>query len=65
MAHAHDLGDGCHWQTVAVGVLDGLIAFFAQTLGGLIQLAFVARIALGESRQALAGLGCFSWRSGD
>jgi hypothetical protein len=30
VAHVHDLGDGFHGQTIAVGLANGSVAFIAQ-----------------------------------
>lgn len=60
VAHAEDAGNIGHRQAVLVCGTDRLIPLSAKPLGGLLKLGFLAGVVLGESRQALAGLGCLA-----
>lgn len=60
MAHVQDTGNIGHRQAVLVGGADRLVPLSAKPLGGLLKLGFPAGVVLGESRQALAGLGCLA-----
>ena len=64
MADAHDLGDGLHGQTLAVGGADGLIPLVPEVFGGLLQGGFTPGVALSEGGQAGSGLGGLAFRSG-
>jgi hypothetical protein len=65
VAHAHDLGDGLHGQTIAVGSADRFVPLVPQDFVGLLQRGFALGVVIGEGRQAASGLGCLAFRSGD
>jgi hypothetical protein len=65
VAHAHDLGNGLHGQTLAVGRADGLIPLVAEVFTGLLQGGFAPGVVLGEGGQVGSGLGRLTFRSGD
>lgn len=65
MAHAHDLGDGLHGQTLAVGRPDGVVPLLPESFGGLRQGRFAPGVVLGEGSQAGSGLGCLAFRTDD
>lgn len=65
MTHAHNLGDGLHRQTLAVGSADGLVSLLAERFGGLLQGCFAPHVVLGESDQMGSGLGSVAFGAGD
>jgi hypothetical protein len=65
VAHAHDLGDGLHGQTLAVGRSYGFVSLLPELFGGLLQGCFALGVVLGEGGQVGSGLGSVAFRAGD
>jgi hypothetical protein len=65
MAHAHDLSDGFHRQAVLVGGANGFVSLPSKGVGGLLQLALAAGVALGECRQTGSGFRCLALGTGN
>lgn len=65
MAHAHDLGDGLHGQSTAVGGPDGFVPLLSQYFGGLLQGLLAPGVVLGKGGQTGSGLGGLAFRASD
>jgi hypothetical protein len=65
VAHAHDLGNGGHRQSVAVGGADGVVALLAQLVACLLPCCLALGVARGKGRQAASGLGSLAFGASD
>lgn len=65
MAHAHDLGDGRHRQTIVVGAPNRQVALNTQLLGSPIQFFLAPAVLLSKRSKASFGLGSLAFRAGD
>jgi hypothetical protein len=65
VAHAHDLGNGRHWQAIVVGPPYGFVSLLTELFGSLLQSCFALGVVLGESSEAGSGLGSLTFRTGD
>ena len=65
VAHAHDLSDGVHRQTIGVGGADRFVPFLLKCFTGLVKGCLALGVALGKGSQLSLGLGCLAFSSGD
>jgi hypothetical protein len=65
MAHAHELRNGGHRESRAVGRPNGRISLIPQGFGSLLQCRFALGMFLGEGCQPSLGLWGLAFGSGD
>lgn len=65
VAHAHDLGNGCHRQALTVGRPYGFVSLLPELFGGLLQGCFAPGVVVGEGGQVGSGLGGVAFGAGD
>lgn len=65
MAHVHDLGNGLHRQTIAVGRADGFVALLPQRFAGFLQGLLAPGVVLGKGGQTASNFGGLAFRAGD
>lgn len=65
MAHAHELGNGRHRESRAIGRTNGRIPLAAQGFCGLLQRGLALGVVLGKGCQPGSGLWGLAFSSGD